>query len=119
MNWSSHMLREGHRFQSSTQPPGKQWQILVLGLLPQQSSLGQLKYIPDTNSAHSAHATLTGKCHFFVQRTTRLCAQNIATNNLCVMILSKIYTNREVSCLCILQVRDKSDLINVCFLTTF
>ena len=84
------LLRESHRFQTSTQPLGKQWQVLVLGLLPQQSSLEQLKYLPDANAAHSAHATLTGKCRVFVQRATSLCAQYIATNNLCEMIVFKM-----------------------------
>ena len=90
MKWSNHLLREVHRFQTATQPLEKQWKVLVLGLLTQQSSLEQLKYLPDANATlsrfcatcnkpvcsvglHShkqfvcddcvSDVTLTGKCH--------------------------------------------------------
>ena len=65
--WSNYFLREDHRFQTSTQPLGMQWQVLVLG------SLEQLKY-----TAHCAYATLTGKCHIFVRCATSPCAAYIA-----------------------------------------
>ena len=52
MNWSNNMLRE---------------KVLV-----QQSSLEQLKCLPDENAARSADATLAGQCHVFVQQARML-----------------------------------------------
>ena len=73
-------------WETPTQLLWKKWRVSCL--LPQQSSLDQLKYLPDANAAHSAHATLTGKCHIFVHRASNPYAQNITTNNLCAVIVN-------------------------------
>ena len=87
------MLIQGHGLQTSTQSLGKQWPVFVLGLLPQQSSLEHLKYVPDANAAYSAGYTD--------------CAQNITSNNLCVMIVSKITLTGKCHVCAFLQVTDK------------
>ena len=73
MNWSSHMLRESHRLPLSDQEKER---VMELDLLPQQSSLEQLKYLPNANTAFCPYNTDRKVPHFCVTCNVPVCPEH-------------------------------------------